>query len=205
MTEFDATKGTYENSVLLQWSAEQSGTAATTYDLFHRQVDSDDWAAIGSVSGTGSTYSFEDRNVSAGLYYEYKVEAYQGQRSATDVKIYSKKSYGFSQSSGVVSGSITYNNSSAAVEGVRVTLTSNDEIESNAAQSYSKRVDGASTGITWRADTTSMVKVFGNDKDYTVQMFVRPDAGLSVGSVIANVPNYGKLYVGIVRQASEQY
>ena len=198
VTEFDATKGTYENSVLLQWSAEQSGTAATTYDLFHRQVDSDDWAAIGSVSGTGSTYSFEDRNVSAGLYYEYKVEAYQGQRSATDVKIYSKKSYGFSQSSGVVSGSITYNNSSAAVEGVRVTLTSNDEIESNAAQSYSKRVDGASTGITWRADTTSMVKVFGNDKDYTVQMFVRPDADLSVGSVIANVPNYGKLYVGAI-------
>jgi hypothetical protein len=58
---------------------------------------------------------------------------------------------------------------------------------------YSKRFDGASAGVQWKADSTELAKVFGPDKEFTVQMFLRPDSALSTGAVIGEIPGEGRL------------
>ena len=186
---FSATKGTHESTVRLSWEANQVGTDNTTFVISRRYVNSDDeYMRINTTSGTNAQYTYEDNTVQPGYYYEYKIEAFNGnilQNTLTDA--------GFCQARGVISGRVTFG-SGDAVDDVRLTLRPSNADDGNAVKGYSQRVDGASTGIAWYADETEIAKVFGSDKDYTVQMFVRPDAGLSERAVIGNIPGIGELY-----------
>ena len=186
---FTATKGTHEGTVRLSWEANQVGTDNTTFVISRRYVTSDDeYIRINTTSGTNSLYTYEDNTVQPGYYYEYRIEAYDGnalQNTLTDA--------GFCQARGVISGRVTFG-SGDAVDNVRLTLCPSNADDGNVVKGFSQRVDGASTGIAWNADETEIAKVFGADKNYTVQLFVRPDAGLSEGAVIGNIPGAGQLY-----------
>ncbi|MBP5712756.1 MAG: hypothetical protein J6W77_07195, partial [Prevotella sp.] len=188
---FEATRGTHENTVRLTWTTKQVGTDNTTYDISRRYIGSNsDFIKINTTSGTASRYTYEDNTVQPGYYYEYKIEAYSGnllQNSLTDA--------GFCQARGVISGRVTFG-TGTAVEDVRITLRASDAGDDNSVKGYALHVDGASTGITWDADSAAIDKVFGADKDYTVQMFVRPGADLNEGAIIAEIPNFGRLRVG---------
>ena len=188
----EATKGSHEKTVRVTWRAKQVGTANSSYVLSRRYADStDDFQQIYTTNGTAEQYVYEDNTVMPGYYYEYKVDVYGGddgthQNVLTDI--------GFCQARGVVSGAVTFG-SGSAVKGVRVNLIAATDA-SDAVRGYSKRIDGASTGIQWEADETERAKLFGSDRDLTVQMFVRPDKGLSEGAVIAEIPGVGRLYAG---------
>ena len=188
---FSATKGTHESTVRLSWEANQVGTDNTTFVISRRYVNSDtEYIRINTTSGTNAQYTYEDNTVQPGYYYEYRIEAYNGnvlQNTLTDA--------GFCQARGVISGRITFG-SGDAVEDVRLTLCASNADDGNAVKGYSQRIDGASTGIAWDADETELAKLFGKDKDYTIQMFVRPDDGLSEGAVIGEIPHLGRLRVG---------
>ena len=188
---FEATKGVHDNTVRLTWTTKQVGTDNTTYDISRRYIGSNgDFIKINTTTGTATRYTYEDNTVQPGYYYEYKIEAYSGnvlQNSLTDA--------GFCQARGVISGRVTFG-TGTAVEDVRITLRASDTGDDNSVKGYALHVDGASTGITWDADSTAIEKVFGADKDYTVQMFVRPGADLNEGAVIAEIPNIGRLRVG---------
>ncbi len=188
---FEATRGTHENTVRLTWTAKQVGTDNTTYDISRRYIGTNgDFIKINTTTGTAARYTYEDNTVQPGYYYEYKIEAYSGnvlQNSLTDA--------GFCQARGVISGRVTFG-TGTAVEDVRITLRASDTGDDNSVKGYALHVDGASTGITWDADSAAIEKVFGADKDYTVQMFVRPGADLNEGAVIAEIPNIGRLRVG---------
>ena len=186
---FSATKGTHESTVRLSWEATQVGTDNTTFVISRRYVNSEaEYIRINTTSGTNSIYTYEDNTVQPGYYYEYKIEAYSGgalQNTLIDA--------GFCQARGVISGRVTFG-SGDAVEDVRLTLRASNADDGNAVKGYSQRVDGASTGIVWNADSTEIAKVFGADKNYTVQLFVRPDENLQEGAVIGNIPGVGELY-----------
>lgn len=188
---FVATKGTHDATVRLSWTAKQVGTDNTTYVISRRYVNSgSDYMQIYSTNGSAELYTYEDNTVQPGYYYEYKIDAYNGsvqQNSLYDV--------GFCQARGVISGRVTFGTGSA-VEDVRLTLTASDSGDDNTVKGASQYVDGASTGIAWNADSKETEKVFGSDKDFTVQMFVRPDEGLNEGAVIANIPHVGQIAVG---------
>ena len=195
-----ATKGTHESTVRVQWKARQVGTGNTNYDLYRRYVDdsNSDWMKVYSVSGTSDSYTYEDNTVQPGYYYEYRVEAYAGVKDENDTPLSIGTDIGFCQARGVVSGRVTFSSAGTAVDGVRITLRPGSDDSSAPVQGYSQRVDGASTGITWEADSAETAKVFGEGKDFTVQMFVRPDEGLQEGSIIAGIPGVGQLHVGAI-------
>ena len=197
LSDFTATKGTHDNSVLLQWTAHHVGTDDTNYDIYRRYAgdESSDWMKTYTVSGRSDNYTYEDKTVRPGYYYEYKIEAYSGEKVSDSTPVNSLTSIGFCQARGVVSGNITFATGNTAVEDVRVTLRTGDEGD-NSVRSYSQRIDGASTGIVWDADRTELDQIFGADKNYTVQMFVRLDEGLSEGAVLCNIPGLGQLYIG---------
>ena len=193
-----ATKGTHESTVRVQWKARQVGTGNTNYDLYRRYVDDSDsdWMKVYSVSGTSDSYTYEDNTVQPGYYYEYRVEAYAGVKDENTTGLSIGTDIGFCQARGVVSGRVTFGSAGTAVDGVRITLRPGSDDSSAPVQGYSQRVDGASTGITWEADSAETAKVFGEGKDFTVQMFVRPDEGLQEGAVIGEIPGEGRLVVG---------
>lgn len=188
---FVATKGTHDATVRLSWTAKQVGTDNTTYVISRRYVDSgSEYMQIYSTNGKAELYTYEDNTVQPGYYYEYKIDAYNGnvqQNSLYDI--------GFCQARGVISGRVTFGTGSA-VEDVRLTLTPSDSGDGNTVKGASQYVDGASTGIAWNADDKEKEKVFGSDKDFAVQMFVRPDDGLAEGAVIGEIPGVGRLIVG---------
>lgn len=189
--DFEATKGTHDAIVRLSWNAKQVGSDNSTYVISRRYVDSGtEFMRIHTANGTSEIYTYEDNTVLPGYYYEYKIEVYSGnvlQNILYDV--------GFCQARGVISGRVTFGTGSA-VEDVRLSLRPSNTGDDNIVKAASQHVDGASTGIAWEADSAEMAKVFGSDKDYTVQMFVRPDAGLSEGAVISEIPGEGRVAVG---------
>ena len=188
---FEATKGTHDATVRLSWNANQIGSENSTYVISRRYVNSEsEFMRIHTANGTSELYTYEDNTVQPGYYYEYKIEVYSGnvlQNTLYDV--------GFCQARGVISGRVTFGTGSA-VEDVRLSLSPSNSGDDNVVKGASQYVDGASTGISWEADSAEIAKVFGDDKNYTVQMFVRPDDGLSEGAVIGEIPHLGRLRVG---------
>ena len=195
LREFEATKGVHEKSVTLTWRASRAGTDADSYVVKRRLVDSgEDFQQLASPSGNTDLMSYTDDTAKPGYYYEYKLEVYSGnvlQNALYDV--------GFTQSRGKVSGTVNFNsesNTTTPVEDVRITLQSTNTGTSNTVTGHSMRIDGASTGIQWQADSASIAKLFGPDKNFTVQMFVRPDSLLSEGAVIGEIPGEGRIVLG---------
>ena len=195
---FEATKGTHQNSVNLHWQAHQVGTASTQFDVYRRYVNAgeDEWMKIYTTSGTGESYTYDDNTVQPGYYYQYRVEAYAGEKAQNTTKLSTLNAIGFCQARGVVSGRVTFATGNTSVADVRVTLRPAEEGTDNAVQSYAQRVEGASTGIAWKATEDELAKVFGPDKEFTVQMFVRPDSLLNAGAVIGEIPGEGRLVLG---------
>ena len=198
VTKFEATKGTHDATVRLSWNAKQIGTENTTYVISRRYLNSnDEYMRINTTSGKAELYTYEDNTVQPGYFYDYMIEAYSGnmlQNSLTDA--------GFCQARGVISGRITFG-TGTSVEDVRLSLRPSDSGEDNTVKGYSQRVDGASTGIAWYADNEEVDKLFGADKDFTVQMFLRPDDNLPEGAVFANIPYIGNIVAG--SQTDEGY
>ena len=188
---FEATKGTHNATVRLTWTAKHVGTNNTTYVISRRYVNSDDdFMNINTTNGTAEQYTYEDNTVQPGYYYEYKVETYSSgvlQNALGDV--------GFCQARGVISGRVTLSNGSS-VEEVRMNLHPSDTGDDNTVRGYAQRVDGLSTGIAWEASDAALGKVFGSGKNYTVQLFVRPDGGMNEGAVICSIPGEGLLTIG---------
>lgn len=187
---FTATKGTHEGTVRLTWEAHQAGTDNTTYVISRRYADTeDDFININTTSGTATLYTYEDNTVQPGYYYEYKIDVYSEnliQNALHDI--------GFCQARGVVTGRITYGGG-ASVDRVRLTLRGSGDGE-NLVSGLSKRIDGASTGIVWKADEKEIDKVFGPDRNFTVQMFVRPDDDLGENAVLGQIPGMGHIMLG---------
>ena len=193
----EASKGTHAGTVRVTWNSKQVGTGSNTYMLYRRYADTDDdfGKPIYTTTQTAEQYTYEDHNALPGYYYEYKVEIYGDggttyQNALTDV--------GFCQARGVVNGNITFKEGNTAVENVRIDLVASDD-DGTSMQGYSKRFDGASAGVQWKADSTELAKVFGPDKDFTMQMFVRPDSLLNAGAVIGEIPGEGRLVLGSMK------
>ena len=195
LKDFEASKGAHEKEVTLTWNASKAGTGKDTYRIWRRYADSgDDFQFVKTVNDENASGSYNDGNAQPGYYYEYKLEVYSG-----DVLQNTLYDIGFTQSRGVVSGHVAFNSASTTstpVEDVRISLQSSDTGVGNTVTGHSMRVNGASTGIYWDADSTTTAKLFGPDKNFTVQMFVRPDSLLSEGAVIGEIPGEGRLVLG---------
>ena len=188
LKNFTATKGTHDGSVTLTWKAHQAGTDNSNYIISRRYVNStSEFMQIHATNGADENYTFEDNTVKPGYYYEYKIDVY-----VAGVLQNTLYTVGFCQSRGTVSGRVNFG-SGTAVPDVRLWLRPSDSEDGNPVKSSSQYVHDASEGIAWEAEAEELAKIFGADKDYTVQLFVRPDAGLSAGAVLGELPGAGRL------------
>ena len=191
LTDFTATKGTHDASTTLSWSVKQTGTANCTYIISRRYVNSTgEFMSVHTENGANEHYTWEDNTVKPGYYYEYKIEVYDG--GVLQNALYT---VGFCQARGTVSGRVNFGNGNA-VPNVRLWLRPTDSDDDNTVRSSSQYVYDASEGLTWQADATETANVFGVGKGYTLQFFVRPEAGMNAGAVLANIPGTGPMILG---------
>lgn len=176
VTSVTASKGLYANTVKLSWKAVQVGSDVTYYTVYRREigVEEDNWVKLYETSGTLSSYSYDDNTAMSGVYYEYKIaSSYYCSTVLTEpVEV---NDVGFSRSSGVISGRITYG-TGTAVEGVKVYASKNNDSEAS-SQFYSLRVNGAGSGLKLPVDSAKGVKYFTN-KPWSIQLYVNPDDSL---------------------------
>lgn len=198
LKNFTATKGTHDGSVTLTWKAHQAGTDNSNYIISRRYVNStSEFMQIHATNGADENYTFEDNTVKPGYYYEYKIDVY-----VAGVLQNTLYTVGFCQSRGTVSGRVNFG-SGTAVPDVRLWLRPSDSEDGNPVKSSSQYVHDASEGIAWDGAAEELAKIFGADKDYTVQFFVRPDAGLSAGAVLGELPGVGQ--VTLANKTTEGY
>ncbi len=171
-----ATKGTYGNVVKVQWEVQQVGSTATKYTLLRRQLGGDgSFVKIYTTQGTASEYQYEDNTVFPGNYYEYKVEVYTVCSEEDGTFSYSNDltADGFSQSTGTISGRITYG-TGTAVEGVKVVLTKSTDDYSTKNQFYALESTAAGGGISYTMSAEQAAALYGAGQTATFQMWVNP-------------------------------
>ena len=76
VTGVTISKGNYQGSVHVNWTAKQVGTSPTYYEVHRRFIGASDWLTIGSTSGTTTNYTYIDQTAEPGRFYEYRVAAY---------------------------------------------------------------------------------------------------------------------------------
>ena len=184
----NCSKGSHEKGVVMQWTVKQSGTDNTNFDIYRRisveDTDDDKWQQIYTTSGTADHYSYNDNTANPGFFYDYMVKAYSGSREGLaeneDYRPSTMTDIGFCQTTGIITGRITYANGNSAVNDARITMNTTD--------GYSKQVGGPSLGVVWDVDSAATSKIFRGAN--TVQLFVRPEASMTKG-VLASVPGTG--------------
>ena len=189
INSFTANRGTYSNVVKVQWDVTQVGTSPSRFVVYRRLLGStsdEDYKQVHVVSGTESSYFFEDNTAQPGQFYEYKVVAQSNcvdnVTGETSYNVTSwKEADGFCQSRGIISGRITYG-TGTAVPNARVLLSKNSEGDEDTKQFYSLKVNPQG-GILW-SPTASAAQGLFEGKAFTLQMYVRPETVLTDGSTI---------------------
>ena len=184
-----ANRGTYANVVKVQWDVKQIGTSPSRFVVSRRLLGSDDddeYQQVYVVSGTESSYFFEDNTAQPGQYYQYRVVAQSNcvdnETGETSYNVTSMgDADGFCQSRGVVSGRITYGTGTAVAD-ARVLLSKNKESGDETSQFYSMRVNPQG-GILW-APTSKTGQTLFASKPFTFQLYVRPETVTADGSTI---------------------
>ncbi len=175
---FTATRGNYSSMVKLQWTVKQAGTTATNYILQRRPLGSSDeneWADIYSISGTVTSYSYDDVTALPGSFNEYKIIIWSENKVngvTTQLVDDSKTTDGFSVSSGIISGNISYG-TGTAVEGAKVLLKQQSADGSLASGMHSLKLGGYGSGISYGASNDALKSLFA--KDFSVQMYINPN------------------------------
>lgn len=176
LTGFTATRGTYSNMVQLTWTVKQVGEKETKFVVFRRPfgfIQEKEWTKIYSTSGTGTTYSYDDNKALPGTYNEYMVSIMGVDSNHNEIVSTSLTTDGFTYSSGVVSGRITYG-TGTAVDSVKVVLKQqNGDGDITAAGMNSLQFVSEETLFQYKTDTTEIHNLYRGD--FSVQMWVRPD------------------------------
>lgn len=184
-----ANRGTYTNVVKVQWDVKQMGTATSRFVVSRRLLGSTndaDYKQVYVVSGTESSYYFEDNTAKPGQFYQYRVLSQSNcVDSETGQTTYNVTSMGdadgFCQSRGIISGRITYG-TGTAVPNARVLLSKNSEKGDETRQFYSMQVKQQG-GILWTPAETAGKGLFEKNP-FTFQMYICPEAVLENGSTV---------------------
>ena len=209
ITDFAASQGTYSNMVKLNWNVSVLSSGDTRY-VISRKLLGDPQAVFTKVyemTGKESSYFYEDMSAQPGQFYDYKVTAF-AYVNATDtteagwVEGNSKETDGFIQTRGIVSGRIKYD-TGTAVQGAKVLLNKSDNNDHSNKQFYSLYFNGeGKDGIEWKPSDEVTKNYLSGNRPWSVQMYVRPENGMTGIQPIFDVNGYAGVAVG---QATDGY
>ena len=196
--EFTASQGTYSNMVKLNWNVTILSEGDTRY-VVQRKLMGDQQAKFTQIyetMGKESSFYYEDLSAQPGQFYIYKVTASvyvsetpdQSEGWATGN---SMETDGFVQTRGILSGRIKYG-TGTAVPNAKVVLTKSGDNDNTAKQFYSLYLGGDNTsGVQWELSDEMIANYFtGDNRPWSIQMYVHPDAGMTGTQSIFDVNGY---------------
>ena len=211
--EVSASQGTYSNMVKLNWNVTVLSEGDTRY-VVSRKLLGDTKAVFTKIYetvGKESSFYYEDVSALPGQFYDYKVTAF-AYVDGTDteeskwVEGNSKEADGFVQTRGIVTGRIKYG-TGTAVQGVKVLLSKSDNNDNKNKQFYSLHLDGDNAdGIEWEPSDEIVENYFtGDDRPWTIQLYTRPESGMSGTQQIFDVNGYAGIAVTPANDGYELY
>ena len=177
---FGASKGLYAGEVRLSWESEINSDQTVDYTIERRLLGTNDaFQKIYEMNGVGTFFSYSDKNVQAGSYYEYRVTSCFITETGEMSSRISLNDVGFSQSTGTVSGRIVYG-TGQAVEGVKVRMTKNDgDSEEARTQYYAMRVSNLGAGLQITRPADDFRHLYESPGGFTTQFWARIDEGIA--------------------------
>ncbi len=173
----EATKGVYPGTVKLQWHVNlQGSTVAKTYIVERRRAEKsgESWTTLNRMSSTEEYLMYTDDTPLPGVFYEYRVTV---QDKCPDGAIIANEAtdIGFAQTSGTISGRITFGASGSAVANVDVEAKRTGASSDDAEQYHAMRFTGTNGAVTWTYPTASYAADMLSSGNFTIQMWIQPD------------------------------
>ena len=204
LTSFTATRGTYTDCVKLNWTVNLKAQDKMTYIIKRHTIDDSGleqylapnaFAAIDTIYDGRTTYT--DTRLNCGYYYMYRIDAVLNDNQSQFISSYCD---GFARNTATVTGNVTFENSgkTVGVEGVRINFDVSDV--DNSRQSLWCTAD--SCGLLWKQDNTKLLNYF-DQHSFSLQMYVRPDAGQTVEPCLMDM--HGSLRLGLGKETADGY
>ncbi len=195
---FEATKGAYPGMVKLNWHVNRQGsTTAKTYIVDRRRTEKEDeaWVNLYRTSSTDEYLFYTDDTPLPGVFYDYRVTVIDKCDDGTE--LYNDiADIGFAQTTGTMSGRITFGATGSSVANVDVEAKRTSTSDNTEAQYHAMRFTGDKGAVTWAYPTTTYAadKLAGN---FTIQMWVNPE---TIGEAKILRLNGESCYVGMNSQ-----
>ena len=174
---FDASKGSYPGTVRLQWHVDQQGnTDAKTYVVYRRLAERDDepWVTLYRTASNEAYLTYIDDTPLPGVYYDYQVTVEDKCSDGTPIKN-AATDIGFAQTTGTMSGRITFGATGISVANVDVEVRRTGGSGDAEAQYHAMRFTGSNGAVTWKYPSLDYaVKKFSKN-DFSMQMWLNPE------------------------------
>ena len=196
--KFTASQGTYSNMVKLNWNVTILSEGDTRY-VVYRKLMGDSQARFSQIYetvGKESSFYYEDVSAQPGQFYYYKVTPY-AYIEATETtpsdwaEGNSVETDGFVQTRGIISGRIKYG-TGTAVPNAKVVLIKSGDTDNTTKQFYSYHLSGDNaSGVQWELSDEIIKNYFtGDDRPWSIQMYVCPEEGITGTQSIFDVNGY---------------
>ncbi len=164
---FDASKGYFNNKVLLEWGINTEKKAdVNSFEIYRRKQDQA-FALLATLNNANAK-SYEDVNAEANVLYSYLIRAV-GNCVSTPVVSDSLHTEGFRNNTGIVSGKVSFSGGNV-VKGVEVRVASEETSFTNSIQF---------NGIDQHLQSTGFLKDSLYFKPISFDAWIRPELMLS--------------------------
>ena len=200
-----ATKGAFTDHVHLAWEQAILGSDNLVCDIWRHKIAEGEnevntveeaqqlpWDKIATLTSTSATpvCTYDDMSAVGGYYYVYAVVARPNGSNDTFNRIAAD---GFTRSTGLLSGSVTYADGQFAVEGVKMQMATS-ATTNNSPLFHALALSGGKGGVHWNATYEKNKEYFS--KAFSVQMYVRPDAGNNAGTSLLDMDGRLRISLG---------
>ena len=174
---FEATKGAYPGTVKLNWHVNlQGSTSAKTYIVDRRRTDKEDeeWTNLYRTSTTDEYLFYTDDTPLPGVFYDYRVTV---QDKCDDGTIIPNDitDIGFAQTTGTMSGRITFGATGSSVANVDVEARRTGESVEDNAQYHAMRFTGNEGAVIWKYPSETYAADKFATGNFSVQMWIYPE------------------------------
>ena len=175
---FKATKGVYPGTVKLAWQVDQEyPEKMKTYIVQRRTAEREDeaWTTLYRTSSNDEYMFYTDETPLPGVYYDYLVTV---QDKCDNNRIVSSEAtdVGFAQTTGTISGRITYGTTGMAVDSVDVEAQKTGSEGEELEQFHAMYFDSTNGAVTWEYPSATYAQDKFSTGDFTIQMWIKPEA-----------------------------
>ncbi|MBR4897333.1 MAG: hypothetical protein IKZ48_00890 [Prevotella sp.] len=174
---FEATKGSYAGQVKLAWHVNLQGSTDTKNYIIERrraEKESEAWTKLQNTMSAEEYVYYNDDTPLPGVYYDYRITVEDKCPDGT-ILHNSIEDIGFAQSTGTVSGRITYGSSGASVAGAEVFAQKTGESSNDAAQYHAMHFTALNGAVAWQYPDANYAKNKFQTGDYSMQMWINPE------------------------------